>query len=343
MLVLDQDTIIAYLASRGLLPDPSAATVEPLSGGYINQVFRVSAGGKDYVVKQSLEQSDRTVLRADIRRGLMEVEVMRAIKEVLGPGSPTPTVIDADPRNYICVMSAAPRDSVLYHDELISGRFHERVAALVGEYAGKLHSATAGNEEIARSFRENPGFELRDRTIRSAIPANPDLAVRIQDALTRNLENAEALVDFDITPKNVLVHAQGITKLDFECAQYGDPAFDVGVALAHFALLAFARSQWKDAFLLEARSCFEAYSDERPMARTAGFMERVTEYLALMMLGRVDGDLVFEYLVPHRPAINELVRVLLGAQIQDLDALIDSIGRGIEAEGRIDPAVGSTQ
>jgi hypothetical protein len=318
---LDEHSIGRYLCQRGLLDDP-APMVRRLSGGYVNNVFRVEGGGRVLIVKQTLAAARRTVLEAPIGRGLAEVSVMKAITRLLGEASPIPRIVDDDPDRYVSVMTPAPDDAVLYDTELLEGRFHPGTGSRLGTYAAHLHRATLGSEEIARDFGANPGFALRDQSIRSAGPPNPDLAPLVDGALARNRDEACALVDFDITPKNVLVHHAGITKLDFECAQWGDPAFDVGIVVAHFILLGFARPWWRTRLLTEARGCCEAYAAVRPEGASAGFVNKVFEYAGVMMLGRADGDLVFDYLVPHRPALRALVGELAAGPI--------SVGAGLD-------------
>ena len=320
-LILDEDNIADYLASRRLVEGTDDALVRKLSGGYVNNVFRVEAGGSIYIVKQSLPASRRTVLKADIGRALVEVAAMKAIKSLLGPAAPIPSILDDDPQNYVSVMTSAPPDSVLYEDELLDGRFHPGTGRRLGGYAGHLHDVTCRSPEIAREFGSNPGFALRDQSIRSASRANPDLAALIEDRLRRNRDEARVLVDADITPKNVLVHRGGITKLDFECTQWGHPAFDVGIILAHFVLVGFARPQWGRQFLTEADGCYRAYAAIRDEAHSSEFAGDVARYAAVMMLGRADGDLVFDYLVPHRRALRSLVR-RLAAGVSSIDEFL---------------------
>ncbi|MGH2721386.1 MAG: phosphotransferase family protein, partial [Actinomycetota bacterium] len=235
---------------------------------------------------------------------------MQAIGDLLGDHAPTPALLHHDPDNFITVMTAAPRDAVLYEPELLAGRFHAGVASRIGAYAARLHVATRDNADVRRRFETNPGFALRDQSIRSASFANPDLADRIASLLRRNREQASALVDADITPKNVLIHDGAITKLDFECAQWGDPALDVGIVVAHFLLIAFARPMWRGALVAETELFLSAY-EEAAGPPSSDDVRRFCEYAAAMMLGRVDGDLVLEYAGPHRDPVNRLARHLL--------------------------------
>jgi aminoglycoside phosphotransferase (APT) family kinase protein len=318
---LDEHNLAEYLRGRGVVDRSGDAVVRTLSGGYINNVFRVESAGHVYIVKQSFPAAQRTILRADIRRGLMEVAVMKAIKSLLGADAPIPTILDDDPDNYVSIMTPAPDEALLYDTELLAGRFHEGTGRRLGVYAARLHEATAGAPDIARDFRHNPGFALRDQSIRSAAGANPDLAPLIETMLRRNADEGRVLVDADITPKNVLVHDDGITKLDFECAQWGHPAFDVGIILAHFVLLGFARPASTAGLLTEGRGCYEGYASIREEARSAEFLSDVARYAGVMMLGRADGDLVFDYLVAHRLALRTLVAEL-ATDVTSIDQLL---------------------
>jgi aminoglycoside phosphotransferase (APT) family kinase protein len=327
-LELDEANIAGYLEGRGLVAAGEAVAVRRLSGGYVNNVFRAETGGRALILKQSLPAAQRTVLTAGIGRALFEVAAMKAIRECLGPRAPIPTIVDDDPANYVAVMTPAPDSAVLYDSELLDGRLHPGTGRRLGTYAGHLHARTEGRADVAAAFADNPGFALRDQTIRSVAAAHPDLAAVIDDALRRNRTEARVLVDADITPKNVLVHAGGITKLDFECTQWGHPALDVGIVVAHYVLLGFARPVLRHPLLGEARECYDAYTALRPEARSPAFAADVALYAALMMLGRADGALVFDYLIPHRPRLRVLAADLCAAPAGIDEILTLAAGRG---------------
>ncbi|MPZ70186.1 MAG: phosphotransferase [Actinobacteria bacterium] len=309
---LTEEDIIGYLTDNGVLDPYEQIEVIRCSGGYVNVVFRVNRrAGNDLVVKQSFEKSQRTVLRADIGRAAYEVYTMRTLKQFVGLDCPTPWVIHHDPREHLVVMAAAPRHAVLYDDELLAGRVMPGIGRQLGTYVGRLHEKTKGIDKLATLFRHNPGFALREQSIRSVVKRHPDLTPAVEAALRRNVGNAHALVDADTTPKNVLLHDGTITKLDFECAQWGDPALDLGIVIAHYALHAIAGPAAAQQVLAEAAACYEAYQAIFSMAASQEYMQAVARYAALMMLGRSDGDLVFEYLVPYRRQINKAARAML--------------------------------
>lgn len=318
MLPLTKFTVVDYLVGRGLLGEGEQVGVTQLSGGYINTVFRVHRdGADDLVVKQSLDESQRTVLKADIARAAVEVRAMRVLKEVVGPDCPTPLVLDADEQQHVVVMTAAPADALLYDDEILGGRVPAGVGQQIGRYAATLHERTSRAPGLAMAFRHNPGFRLRDQSIRSAVARNPDLQVVVEAALQLNLNEAQSLVDSDITPKNVLIHGGTITKLDFECAQWGHPALDVGIVLAHYMLHAITAPPIAVELLTEAVSFFGTYAHQRATATSPEFLRATADYAAVMMLGRADGDLVFDYLIPLREEVNVGARGLLAAPMAE--------------------------
>ncbi len=311
------------MVARGLARAGEPIAVEPLSGGFINNVFRVTAGGREYAVKQGLLESSRTVLRADIGRVAMEAAAMEAIRRSVGPDCPIPTLIDHDPAAHVTVMTAASRSAVLYQDELMAGRCHPGAAFRIGAFAGRLHASTAHDRALAERFAGNPGFLLRDQSIRSVRNHCPDLGDAIDAILAADRLHASALVDYDITPKNVLVHGDAVTKLDFECCQYGDPAFDVGIALAHYPVVGFARPQLRAALLGEARAWYAGYAAHLGTSPGAGFVTRTRDYLAAMLLARSNGDLIFDFLQPHRAEVESVARRMLVAPLDGMHALLE--------------------
>jgi 5-methylthioribose kinase len=110
------------------------------------------------------------------------------------------------------------------------------------------------------------------------------------------------LVLGDFSPKNILVHKQGLIMLDFECAHAGDPAFDLGFFLSHL-LLKTIRAAPHDA-ALAARLAklvpyfWDAYRDRRHLdeAASAALDDRAVLHAAACCLARVDGKSPVEYL-----------------------------------------------
>ena len=81
--------------------------------------------------------------------------------------------------------------------------------------------------------------ELRlDPYYRTIARAHPEIAPRIA-ALIAAMDvppDERTLVLGDFSPKNILVHSEGLLLLDFECAHGGDATFDLGFFLSHLIL-----------------------------------------------------------------------------------------------------------
>src|SRR5438094_679558 len=60
----------------------------------------------------------------------------------------------------------------------------------------------------------------------------PEVAKAVGEVIERMLACREAICHGDYTPKNLLLHADGFTLVDYECAHYGDPTMDLGLFLA---------------------------------------------------------------------------------------------------------------
>ena len=54
--LLNEDTVVAYLQSRGVISFNEKATVEILTGGVSNVVLAVQTESKDLVLKQALAE-----------------------------------------------------------------------------------------------------------------------------------------------------------------------------------------------------------------------------------------------------------------------------------------------
>ena len=147
--------------------------------------------------------------------------------------------------------------------------------------------------------------ELRiDPYYRTTAQAHPDLAPRIEELIaSMDISPAErTLVLGDFSPKNILVHREGLVLLDFECAHCGDAAFDLGFFLTHLVLKAihFERLVPGSApRYLELTNWFwTAYLDrvEAGTWRPADLVPRAIAHTAACMLARVDGKSPVEYL-----------------------------------------------
>src|SRR5258707_863245 len=66
----------------------------------------------------------------------------------------------------------------------------------------------------------------------------PDVAACVDPLIDDLLAAREALCHGDYSPKNLLVHAAGLTLVDYETGHLGEPAMDLGFFFSHLLLKA---------------------------------------------------------------------------------------------------------
>jgi len=125
---------------------------------------------------------------------------------------------------------------------------------------------------------------------------HPECASALHRLVETTASTQRALVHGDISPKNILVGAQGPVFLDAECAWYGDPAFDLAFCLNHLLL----KCVWRPASTPGYLRCFDAlataYLGGVAWEPVAALEARACALLAGMLLGRIDGKSPVEYI-----------------------------------------------
>lgn len=300
------DNAAAYVLEHRLAVTP--VTVTPLAWGVSNVVLRIESGDGDaFVLKQSREQL-RTAAPwfSRLDRVWREVAVMRLLGTILPPGV-VPAVRHEDRDNYLFTMEAAPAEHVVWKQALLEGRADPNIAERLGEILATVHREThpvpqpspgdvdLGDTEVFDQLRIDPFY-------RRIAERHPDLRPPIEAMLAEREASKLCLVLADFSPKNVLVHGEGLTLVDFETGHYGDPAFDLGFFLSHLLLktLRHARiAELTEAFWSRYWPTLEAKPLPPGMQR-AELFRRTLPHLAGCMLARVDGTSPVDYLTPEQ-------------------------------------------
>jgi 5-methylthioribose kinase len=272
-----------------------------------------------------------------------ERDAMTLLGSVLPEGT-VPRVLFSDEPNYVFAMSCAPDDSVVWKEQLLAGVVDPEVGRRAGEVLGRVHASTRDHHALGGRLADTTVFdELRvDPFYRTVAKAHPESAPRI-DALIASMSETptshRCLVLGDFSPKNILVHARGLTLVDFETAHAGDPAFDLGFFLSHLWLKRL-RAKANDpgnpsvgrTFHALAAAFVEGYQAEAgphaPLAEVAALGDpdthpplvrspnRELAHLAACMLARVDGKSPVDYLdEPTRTAVRGFARGLLHGSV----------------------------
>ncbi|HWA97980.1 MAG TPA: aminoglycoside phosphotransferase family protein [Pirellulales bacterium] len=328
-LLLDEQNTAEYLRARGWIEADEPVEIGRLAGGVSNEVFyvaRPSAPDREFVVKQARHQL-RTAQPwfSSIERIWREVAVMRACQQALDVAAPadlrarTPAIVAEDRTNYTFAMTAADRAHRVWKRDLLDGVIDASIGRECGRLLGVLHSATWDDEPTRRELGDRTLFdELRmDPYYRSVAAACPEHAGHFERLIASVPENLRSLVHADFTPKNLLVWSDGLMMVDFETGHFGDPAFDLGLFMAHLVLkqvanpaAAVAHRQLKQAFL----SAYE--TTVRPRIGDADYaqlVERGIQHLAGCTWARLDGKSRIEYLEDEsrREAVRRACRAIL--------------------------------
>ncbi|WP_257548106.1 phosphotransferase family protein [Sphingopyxis sp. DBS4] len=312
--------IVAGLRDAGLV-GAGDVVLEPLTGGVSCDVWKVETPGGPIVVKRPLEQLRVAAeWHAPVERGQSEVRWLRRARGV--DARIAPEVLAELPVGHAFAMRFLPGCPV-WKDELMAGRVDPVFAAQVGQGIAAVHAATAHSDSDRADFPNDAMFRaLRvDPFLLYVAQRDAELAP-ILYALADDLTARKiALVHGDVSPKNILVSADGPVFLDAECAVYGDPAFDLAFCTTHLLL----KAVWSgDARLQEAAAALvAAYRRGIDWEDAEALLLRSGHLTAALLLARVEGKSPAPYLTDpdHRRIVRDQARALLRAPTP-LDALV---------------------
>lgn len=297
-----------YLASVGIIPHGAAVRVEPAGAGNINWVRRVRSlgDGASWVVKQARPALERfPEYRAPTERAVFEARYFETAAPFDRDGVCI-GVVFFDERERVLVLEdlgdAAPLSAALARGPASASEV-AAVACSLGTFLGAVHAGTRGRSLAGRfendAMRRLHGdhiFQLPYRpnefTLSPAVAARADALRRdaalietIDAAYERYLRPDGALIHADVQPDNVLLTPRGPRLLDAEIAHVGDPAFDVGILVAHLLLAAVAHGDESSAPIGETWSAYARAHGGRGLPR----FRDVARYAGIELLRRTIG------------------------------------------------------
>ncbi|MEI9888954.1 MAG: aminoglycoside phosphotransferase family protein [Rhizomicrobium sp.] len=295
----EPEDIAPSLAALGLIGPGDAFDVTALSGGVSCDVYKVQVAGRaPFVVKRALPKLRVAAdWRAPPERAAAEVAWIRLVARIEPRW--VPKILGEDPARHLFAMTYLPPERYpVWKAELAAGRCDAAFAAQVGAALARIHGATAGRADVAAAFANDAQF----RALRLApyllftAERHGALAPAIRDEVARIAASRIALMQGDISPKNILAGPDGPVFLDAETACYGDPAFDLAFCLNHFLLKAVWHPQWTSDYARSFAAMKDAYLAGVGWEKPGAIDARTARLLPMLFLARVDGKSPVEYL-----------------------------------------------
>ena len=243
--------VLRHVKAR--LPDYQPGDdAEPLSGGYLNCVWRVRGRPHPVIVKVAPPaiaampdvplDPGRIVIEA---RSLRELAPGGRLATIASAAVRPPRLLDFDAQRHVLIM-----EDVGDYPDLGRWLQHEaqgeaaagQVGRLVGQFIGTLHRCSYRDAHLAELFDNSPiqytRLEVQYRAIRGLCEraglADAEHLGETAVALGELLQKPGLCVIMgDLWPRSILVTPEGIRIIDWELAHFGRPCQDVGHLVAH--------------------------------------------------------------------------------------------------------------
>lgn len=301
---------------------------DPLTGGVSSEIWRVEVAGRRPVcVKRALAKLKvKSDWYAPVSRNAHEWAWMQFAARVSPEAVPAPLAHDAD-AGLFAMSYLAPDEHPVWKQQLLDGRVEPSTARAVGKVLGTIHSASAGRQDLQRSFDTTASFfalRLEPYLLQTA-SVHPSIALRLQRLADATAQQRLALVHGDVSPKNILVGPSGPVLLDAECAWYGDPAFDLAFCLNHLLLKCVHRPDRVDALRESFAAMVDSYCTAARFEPRSELEARAAALLPALLLARIDGKSPVEYITDDhdKERIRSAALPLLEAPVARLEAVAE--------------------
>ena len=270
---------------------------------------------------------------ADRSRIFRERDGLEAARGLL-PASWIPQVLWSDDDAFLYAMEAFSSGAASWKDELMAGRIDHGLARRVGVALGLTIRESRRRREIGERFADRTAFDqLRtDPYYLTVARRHPAIRDRVEEWVALSRSRAAALTHGDWSPKNMMVDGDRLVFIDYECAHWGDPAFDSGFIINHLALKAVRRPALADEYLEAARVVFTWTLATLPPEMFAWFEPATCSHLALLMLARIDGKSPVEYLTEEavRDGVRRLALGLIAKRPQRLEECLSAVRESLQ-------------
>ncbi len=313
------EALLAYLRRAGYIPADEQPVLRTLAGGVSNRTVLVERpSGEAWVLKQALKKLRVAVeWYSSPERIHHEALGMRWLAQLAPPGTSTRLIFE-DHASHILAMEAVPQPHENWKTMLLAGRLETGYVEQFGRLLGTIHRAAyERRDQIAASFNDRSFFEtLRIEPYYVYTRTQIRETARFYDALIGETRARRlTLVHGDYSPKNILVYQGRLVLLDHEVIHFGDPAFDLGFALAHLLSKAHYVYGMRAAFAAATGDYWRAYRDVLGDVPWSPDLEpRTVRHTIGCLLARVAGRSTLEYLDGDQRARQRIVAITLMSQ-----------------------------
>ena len=253
------------------------------------------------------------------------------MSKVAPAGSITPLCFTDFEHDLLC-MQAVPKPHENWKSLLLAGSVSDDYVRQFASLLGVVHrrgrefshetACLFDDRSFFESLRLEPYYEYTARQVPAAAPF-------LDRLVTDTRGRRRTVVHGDYSPKNVLVHHGQLVLLDHEVIHFGDPAFDVGFAMAHFLSKAHHLPQHRAVFAAAAGTFWSEYSAEFPLGLEMG--DACVQHSLGCLLARVAGRSPLEYLnVEERERQKRVIIELMQAPPTSMDKLAEDFVKGID-------------
>jgi aminoglycoside phosphotransferase (APT) family kinase protein len=329
------DQLIAYLRQTGRIGPNETPKIRILAGGVSNRTVLVERNdGSAWVVKQALEKLRVAVdWFSDPARIHREAAALRILPDLAPPGAITPLVFE-DMAFHLLAMRAVPSPHENWKTMLMAGNVRPDHVEQFGRLLGSIHrNASERADELGEMFDDRSFFQsLRlEPYYQYAGRQVPEAGRFMNELIHDTLANRFTLVHGDYSPKNILVHQDRLVLLDHEVIHWGDGAFDIGFALAHFLSKAHHLPAHRAQFAEAAHRFWTTYAAQTHWPQP---MEpRAVRHALGCLLARVRGRSPLEYLdEPHRRRQERIAVQMMRSPPQTVAELAGQFVKHLEDE-----------
>lgn len=296
MLELNSSNLADYLISTHRISVLNP-TIEPLSGGVSALVFKITTQDQSFVLKQACKQLRvKDLWLSDPARIEREFLFLSAYKSLALGGYLTEPLWH-DHKNHVLAMSLAAPPATPWKSELLGQIADPIRAQQAANLLAAIHNKGASlkttfpkllDKTIFQQLRIEPFYE------RLALQ-HPEYAPRINCLRKALLEENATLCHGDFSPKNLLLHSNGMTLVDHETAHFGDYTMDLGLFLAHLVLKCLHAKSNRSSYAELIRSFLKTYQSNAGKC-DLNAQQSALGHLGVVLLTRVSGTSQVDYL-----------------------------------------------